>query len=722
MANIPFLVDIDLSKNQMLNMKLQNLASHPVTTTWAGINLGFTYWNTTDLKAYSWNGATWSSLTYAHPNHTGEVTSLGDGTQTITANAVTNAKLAKMAAHTFKGNNTASLADPLDLTATQLTAELDVFTSTLKGLVPGSSGGSTTTFLRGDGSWATPAGSGDMVLAGIQSVTGLKTFDTIKLAVKGSSTGTTAIASANASATNYTVTLPTATGTLALTSDITGTNSGTNTGNQTLAGTSDATSHTTTLSASGGSLKLVEGSNISLTTTGTGLDAIVTIATSGGGTVTATGGALTANSLVLGAGTTDTKVVAGITTDGASVINLGVNTTTIGKIKFFGNTSGDATIQPSAVAGTATILTLPATTGTLALTSNIGTWGALAYPTYVSGTPFVKMTAAGTFSLDTTVYGTGTVTAIGVTTANGVSGTSSGGTTPSLTITLGAITPTTVNGHTFTSGSSTFTGTAAQTYTFPSATSTLLAVGIAATIPVAGVKSFDTGAIKFNGSASGTITLNAPSTAGANTITFPAATGTIALTSDITSALTGALTYMGAYDASVAPPTGAGILKGYTYTVTVAGNGAGFFGTTLEIGDMIIAEITNPIADANWTSVNKNITVATETVTGTVEIATQAEVTTGTNDGFAVTPLKLRTELTGANWVYVNSAFGNGVLTDIPLTHGLVGGSLYPTVTIFDTATKEIVNTKVVVTSSTVVTLTFNVAPTSGLYTVVIKK
>ncbi len=41
--------------------------------------------------------------------------------------------------------------------------------------------------------------------------------------------------------------------------------------------------------------------------------------------------------------------------------------------------------------------------------------------------------------------GGGKVTAIGVTTANGVSGSSSGGTTPNLTITLGAITPTSVN-------------------------------------------------------------------------------------------------------------------------------------------------------------------------------------------------------------------------------------------------------------------------------------
>ena len=63
--------------------------------------------------------------------------------------------------------------------------------------------------------------------------------------------------------------------------------SGTNTGDQTLANTSDSTSHTATLSATGGSIKLVEGSGITLTTTGTTADGIITIAsTGGGGTVT----------------------------------------------------------------------------------------------------------------------------------------------------------------------------------------------------------------------------------------------------------------------------------------------------------------------------------------------------------------------------------------------------------------------------------------------------
>lgn len=58
-------------------------------------------------------------------------------------------------------------------------------------------------------------GVGDMVLASVQSVTGLKTFDTTKLAVKGSSTGSTAIASANAGASDYTQTLQARDGTVA---------------------------------------------------------------------------------------------------------------------------------------------------------------------------------------------------------------------------------------------------------------------------------------------------------------------------------------------------------------------------------------------------------------------------------------------------------------------------------------------------------------------------
>lgn len=80
-------------------------------------------------------------------------------TKFITNNAITNAKLATMAAHTFKGNNTGSTGSALDLTQAQMTADLNQFTSTLQGLVPGSGGG-TANFLRADGTWAAPSGGG----------------------------------------------------------------------------------------------------------------------------------------------------------------------------------------------------------------------------------------------------------------------------------------------------------------------------------------------------------------------------------------------------------------------------------------------------------------------------------------------------------------------------------------------------------------------------------
>jgi hypothetical protein len=91
----------------------------------------------------------------------GDITVSSSGTVwTVDNDAVTNAKLANMAQATIKGRAVgAGTGDPTDLTATQATAVLDVFTSSLKGLAP-SSGGGTTNYLRADGTWAAPPGTG----------------------------------------------------------------------------------------------------------------------------------------------------------------------------------------------------------------------------------------------------------------------------------------------------------------------------------------------------------------------------------------------------------------------------------------------------------------------------------------------------------------------------------------------------------------------------------
>jgi hypothetical protein len=86
----------------------------------------------------------------------------------IVADAVTNAKLANMAQSTIKGRAvSAGTGDPTDLTATQATAILDAMVGDsgsggTKGLAPAPSSGDAAAgkFLKADGTWAVPPGSG----------------------------------------------------------------------------------------------------------------------------------------------------------------------------------------------------------------------------------------------------------------------------------------------------------------------------------------------------------------------------------------------------------------------------------------------------------------------------------------------------------------------------------------------------------------------------------
>lgn len=100
----------------------------------------------------------------------GDLTVSSTGTVwTIDNDVVSNAKLANMATATLKGRVSAGSGDPEDLTGTQATTLLDVFTSALKGLVP-ASGGGTTNFLRADGTFAAPPGGGGGANVGTATV------------------------------------------------------------------------------------------------------------------------------------------------------------------------------------------------------------------------------------------------------------------------------------------------------------------------------------------------------------------------------------------------------------------------------------------------------------------------------------------------------------------------------------------------------------------------
>lgn len=87
----------------------------------------------------------------------GDITVSSSGTiWTIDNDVVTYAKMQNVSAtNRFLGRITSGAGDTEELTGTQATTLLDAFTSSLKGLVP-ASGGGTTNFIRADGTWTVP--------------------------------------------------------------------------------------------------------------------------------------------------------------------------------------------------------------------------------------------------------------------------------------------------------------------------------------------------------------------------------------------------------------------------------------------------------------------------------------------------------------------------------------------------------------------------------------
>ena len=98
-------------------------------------------------------------------------------------------------------------------------------------------------------------------------------------------------------------------------------------------------------------------------------------------------------------------------------------------------------------------------------------------------------------------------------------------------------------------------------------------------------------------------------------VTTPTAPDDAANKAYVDNVVTGALVYQGGYNASTNTPdltsSPNSIMQGWTYAVTVAGDASGFWSPSLNIGDLVIANLDNPTSISDWTEVQANIDVAT---------------------------------------------------------------------------------------------------------------
>jgi hypothetical protein len=250
--------------------------------------------------------------------------------------------------------------------------------------------------------------------------------------------------------------------------------------------------------------------------------------------------------------------------------------------RFSGSTSGTVTLLAAATAGTTTI-TLPATTGTLVTTGD-------------TGTVTSAMIANGTI-VNEDISASANI-AISKLAANTISGVQLGNNLNALTIGTG-LSGGSYNGSgavTIAIDSSVVTLTGTQTLTNKTLTNAAL------TLPTIG----GTGA-KFAGSGSGEITVVATAVAGTNTITLPAATGTVALSSN----------NLGFFSATTSAQL-AGVLSDETGTGNVVFNTSPSFTTAINTGSASFNLLNTTATTINFGGAATTLTIGATTGSTTI--------------------------------------------------------------------------------------------------------
>lgn len=299
---------------------------------------------------------------------------------------------------------------------------------------------------------------------------------------------------------------------------------------------------------------------------------------------------------------------------------------------------------PSVSSGTVTSVSVTTANGVSGVVATATTTPAITLtlgaitPTSVNGASsteigyLVGVTSAIQTQLNT--KGAGTVTAVSIATANGFSGSSSGGATPALTIVAGAITPTTVNGNTITTGSGILTLgagktlTVSNTLTFTGTDSSSIAFGTG-------------GTVLYNGGALGT-----PSSGTATNLTGTASgltAGTVTTNANLTGAVTssGNATSLGSFSSAnlssaLTDETGSG--------VAVFNNKPTFLGTIQTITAVSALALDGSLGN-----------MFTKTI-GSPSTFTQSNFSTGQNFVFTITGAFTPTWWSGITWITVGAA------------------------------------------------------------------